>query len=212
MAGVLIQRNPKPQAHGHIRDAGTDPGVKRSISNRFGVGNRNIHQSASLISPGFYDDNFHIENIHGIRLNMEFVNIFDPVLSGIITGIVLLIVSQKITKIRETERCRSLIAFLRLEIINNYRLLGEFEPGGKQPPVLEDDVWEKVNTEIINKLPFVLTNHLIMHYYFIRNSSKQLPASTLPELERQKNRMRFLIRRLQKFQNKDRFMPIHDLK
>jgi hypothetical protein len=134
---------------------------------------------------------------------MELLNILNPVISGIITGMVLLTVSQAINKIRETERRQSLIAFLRLEIINNYRLLSEYRPSENLPPVLEDDVWEKVNTEIINKLPFVLTNHLIVHYYFIRNSSKLLPVSTPPELERQKNRMKFLIKRLQNFQNKN---------
>lgn len=130
---------------------------------------------------------------------MEILNVINPILSGIITGIILLIVSQIITRSQETKRCRSLIAFLRLEIINNYRLLNEFDPSCKQPPVLEDSVWEKVSTEIINKLPFVLTNHLIVHYYFIRNSAKVLPTSSLDELERQKNRMKFLIKRLQKF-------------
>ena len=101
---------------------------------------------------------------------MELLNIINPILSGIITGTILLIVSQIITRSQQAQRCRALIAFLRLEIINNYRLLDEFEPSCKQVPVLEDGVWEKVSTEIINKLPFVLTNHLIVHYYFIRTS------------------------------------------
>ena len=130
---------------------------------------------------------------------MNIVNLLNPVISGIITGFVLLIVSQKINALRETKRCRALIAFLRLEIINNYRLLNEFTSIANQVPALEDSVWEKVSTEIINKLPFVLTNHLIVHYYFIRNSGNLLPNSSLTELERQKDRMRFLIKRLQKF-------------
>ena len=130
---------------------------------------------------------------------MEIPNYLTTVFSGIITGLTLLFVSQKINTIRETKRCRSLIAFLRLEIMNNYRLLNEFTPESKQIPILEDSVWEKVNIEIINKLPFVLTNHLIVHYYFIRNSVDLLSISQQKELERQKNRMRFLIKRLQKF-------------
>ena len=132
-------------------------------------------------------------------LNMELLNIINPILSGIITGIILLTVSQTINRTQETRRCRSLIAFLRLEIINNYRLLNEFDPSCKQPPILEDRVWEKTSTEIICKLPFVLTNHLIVLYYFIQNSAKLLPTSSLKELERQKNRMKFLIKRLQFF-------------
>jgi hypothetical protein len=132
-------------------------------------------------------------------LYMELSNIINSVLSGIITGIILLTVSQIITRTQQTQRCRRLIAFLRLEIINNYRLLNEYNPNNKQPLFLEDTVWEKVSTEIINKLPFVLTNHLIVHYYFIRNSVKGLSISSLGELERQKNRMKFLIKRLQKF-------------
>lgn len=130
---------------------------------------------------------------------MILLNFINPILSGIITGIVLLVVSQLITRIQEMRRCQFLIAFLRLEIINNYRVLNEFDPGGKQPPVLEDRVWEKTNTEIICNLPFVLTNHLIVHYYFIQNSSQSLPTSSITELERQKNRMKFLIKRLQNF-------------
>jgi hypothetical protein len=130
---------------------------------------------------------------------MKLLNFINPILSGIITGIILLVVSQLITRLQEARRCRSLIAFLRLEIINNYRLLNEFDPNCQQPPILEDRVWEKISTEIIYKLPFVLTNHLIVHYYFIQNSSKLLPTSSLKELERQKNRMKFLIKRLQNF-------------
>jgi hypothetical protein len=131
---------------------------------------------------------------------MELSNILNPVFSGIITGIILLTVSQTINRIQQTQRCKKLIAFLRLEIINNYRLLNEYDPNSKQPFFLEDTVWEKANTEIINTLPFVLTNHLIVHYYFIRNSFKVLPVSiSAAELERQKNRMKFLIKRLQKF-------------
>jgi hypothetical protein len=128
---------------------------------------------------------------------MELLNLINPIFSGIITGTILLTVSQIINRSQETRRCRSLIAFLRLEIINNYRLLNEFDPSCQEPPILEDRVWEKISTEIICKLPFVLTNHLIVHYYFIQNSSKLLPTSSLKELERQKNRMKFLIKRLQ---------------
>ena len=130
---------------------------------------------------------------------MDLLNVLNPVFSGIITGTVLLIVSQYINKIHEVQRCQALISFLRLEIMNNYRLINEFTPDIKQIPVLEDSVWEKVNTEIVNKLPFVLTNHLIVHYYFIRNSVDILPLCHNKELERQKNRMKFLIKRLQKF-------------
>lgn len=130
---------------------------------------------------------------------MELSDYLSTVFSGIITGIILLLVSQRIDTIQENKRCRSLMAFLRLEIMNNYRLLNEWTPASKHLPKLEDNVWEKVNTEIINKLPFVLTNHLIVHYYFIRNSADLLPASLPKELERQKNRMKFLIKRLQKF-------------
>ncbi|HBF37433.1 MAG TPA: hypothetical protein DDW50_08950 [Firmicutes bacterium] len=142
---------------------------------------------------------FHIPHTGHIKFYMEILNYLSPVISGIFTGSILLIVSQKINTIQETKRCRTLIAFLRLEIMNNYRLLNEFTPTGKKVPVLEDNVWEKVSTEIINKLPFVLTNHLIVHYYFIRNAADLLPNSPLTELERQKNRMKFLIKRLQKF-------------
>lgn len=130
---------------------------------------------------------------------MILLNFINPIFSGIITGIILLVVSQLITQIQETRRCRLLIGFLRLEIINNYRLLNEFELSSNQPPILEDRVWEKVSTEIICKLPFVLTNHLIVHYYFIQNSSKLLSTSSTKELERQKNRMKFLIKRLLNF-------------
>jgi hypothetical protein len=131
---------------------------------------------------------------------MGLFNILNPVFSGIITGVILLTVSQAITRIQQTQRCKGLITFLRLEIINNYRLLNEYDPNSKQPFFLEDAVWEKVNTEIIHTLPFVLTNHLIVHYYFIRNSFKVLPINfSAAELERQKSRMRFLIKRLQKY-------------
>jgi hypothetical protein len=128
---------------------------------------------------------------------MELLNLINPIFSGIITGVILLVVSQILTRIQETRRCQTLIAFLRLEIINNYRLLNEYDPNCKQPPILEDRVWEKISTEIICKLPFVLTNHLIVHYYFIQNSSKLLPISSLKELNRQTSRMKFLIKRLQ---------------
>ena len=129
---------------------------------------------------------------------MELLNIVNPILSGIITGIILLTVSQKINRNKEKQRSRALISFVRLEIINNYRLLNEYDPTYGRPPLLEDAVWEKVNTEIIDKLQFVLTNHLIVHYYFIRNAPQLLPQCTAEELERQKNRMKYLIKRLQK--------------
>ena len=130
---------------------------------------------------------------------MELLNIVNPIFSGIITGTILLTVSLIIAKSQETQRCRSLITFLRLEIINNYRLLSGIEPNCRQSPTLEDRVWEKVSTEIINKLPFVLTNNLIVHYYFVRYSTNTLITCSPEELERQKNRMKFLIKRLQKF-------------
>ena len=144
--------------------------------------------------------NFIFKMFWSYDLIMELISFINPILSGIITGIILLTVSELINRIQEMRRCRSLIAFLRLEIINNYRLLNEFDPSCcKQLPILEARVWEKISTEIICKLPFVLTNHLIVHYYFIQNSSKLIPTISLAELERQKNRIKFLIKRLQNF-------------